>query len=255
MSAKPLHPGERAARRAREQWGLGLTEPVRDMLEVAEDRQGVPVLIERFNNDGIAGVLLRHGSGDSFVAVNADHNPVRQRFTLAHELGHLYMGHQPRVELSSELFGSTRDPQEVEANYFAAELLAPRAAITGWLEDRDLVAEAAAPDTAAQLALEFGIAFPTAAYRLERVGAIGPTAKQRLVEELFSQAAALVNRHASHRLRDTIQSLAEGGSYPRMPKHTLLYATEARAADLLDEEEYDAIVAEQPVVDSADWVA
>jgi Zn-dependent peptidase ImmA (M78 family) len=254
MSAKLLHPGERAARRAREHWGLGPTEPVRDVLEVAEERQGVPVLIDHFNNDRIAGVLLSHGSGDSFVAVNADHNAVRQRFTLAHELGHLYMGHQPRVELSAELFGPTRDPQEVEANYFAAEFLAPRAAITSWLEDRDLVAEAAAPDTAAQLALEFGIAFPTAAYRLERVGAIGPTAKQRLVQELSSQAAALVNLHASHRLRDTIQTLAEGGSYPRVPKRTLLYASEARAADLLDEDEYEAIVADQPAVNSADWV-
>jgi Zn-dependent peptidase ImmA (M78 family) len=254
MSAKPLHPGERAARRAREHWGLGATEPLRDVLEVAEERQRVPVLIDHFDNDRIAGVLLRHSSGDSFVAVNADHNAVRQRFTLAHELGHLYMGHQPRVELSAELFGRARDPQEVEANYFAAELLAPRAAITSWLEDRDLIAETTAPDTAAQLALEFGIAFSTAAYRLERVGAIGPTAKQRLVEELSSQAAALVNLHASHRLRDAIQTLAEGGNYPRVPKLTLLYASEARAADLLDENEYKAIVADQPAVNSADWV-
>jgi hypothetical protein len=48
--------------------------------------------------------------------------------------------------------------------------------------------------------------------------------------------------------------LAEGGSYPRVPKRTLLYASEARAADLLDEDEYEAIVADQPAVNSADWV-
>ncbi len=255
MSARPLHPGERAARRAREHWGLAQTQPVRDLLEVAEDREQVPVLIERFDNDRIAGVLLKHGSGESFVAVNADHNPVRQRFTLAHELGHLCMGHQPRVELSSDLFGATRDPQEVEANYFAAELLAPRAAITGWLENQELIADAAAPDTAARLALEFGIAFPAAVYRLERVGAIGPTAKQRLIDELSNRAATLVGRHAPHRLRDTIQTLAEDDRYPRVPKRTLLYASEARAADLLDEQEYEAIVAEQPAVNSADWVS
>ena len=54
-----------------------------------------------------------------------------QRFTCAHELGHLYMSHQPSLDderiLRRAPFSatSTVDPQEREADAFAAMFLAP----------------------------------------------------------------------------------------------------------------------------------
>jgi Zn-dependent peptidase ImmA (M78 family) len=61
----------------------------------------------------------------------------RRRFTLAHELGHLVMRHhQYRLQNAPEVDGrlrdgdevwEPRDPIEVEANQFAAELLMPLA--------------------------------------------------------------------------------------------------------------------------------
>src|SRR3712207_7408724 len=52
----------------------------------------------------------------------------RQRFTLAHELGHVRCGHAPAVDVDTiaDLANRT-DPLEVQANAFAAELLLPRA--------------------------------------------------------------------------------------------------------------------------------
>src|SRR3712207_2497521 len=54
----------------------------------------------------------------------------RQRFTLAHELGHVRCGHAPAVDVDTiaDLANRT-DPLEVQANAFAAELLLPRAAV------------------------------------------------------------------------------------------------------------------------------
>jgi Zn-dependent peptidase ImmA (M78 family) len=81
------------------------------------------------------------------IAVNRRHHPNRKRFTMAHELGHLVMRHTkyrledhsildgPRArpgtdeasEGGEEIEMDSRDPVEVEANQFAAELLMPLA--------------------------------------------------------------------------------------------------------------------------------
>jgi hypothetical protein len=60
-------------------------------------------------------------------AVTADGKPyVRQRFTVAHELGHFFMHKKPIVDRARVLRRSLQwDRKELEANVFAAELLTP----------------------------------------------------------------------------------------------------------------------------------
>lgn len=67
------------------------------------------------------------------IVVNAHDAPVRQRFTIAHELGHLLIHrystahadgrYQVRFRNEKSASGSVRE--EIEANQFAAELLMP----------------------------------------------------------------------------------------------------------------------------------
>ncbi len=67
------------------------------------------------------------------IIVNSGHAPVRQRFTIAHELGHLLLhrysqlhadaGFKVRFRDENSSLGSIRE--EIEANQFAAELLMP----------------------------------------------------------------------------------------------------------------------------------
>lgn len=253
MSSPPPHSGEKAAREARRTLGLDLTQPIPDLLDVAERRFGVPVLIDCFDDHRIAGVLL-HDRGDAFIAINADHAAVRQRFTLAHEIGHLHMRHQPRVEMVADLFGSSRDPQEIEANYFAAEFLAPRAAVVAWLEEEELLERADDPSTVARLALHFGIAFPAAAYRLERAGAISRRAKKRLIEALQMAGSDLARQYAADRLMDELEAIWRERRYPRAPRQTASLAERARSAGLLTDEEFNVIVGKQPDVDFAEWL-
>ena len=258
MTATALHSGEAAARNQRRQLGLDLSRPISDLLDIAEAGLHIPVLVDPFGDEAIAGVLLRSVDSDCFVAVNADFGAVRQRFTLAHELGHIHMGHQPRVDLAADVFGRGRNPQEVEANYFAAELLAPRPAVMSWLEEHELVAAADQASTVVQLALVFGIAFPTTCFRLERAGAISSRAKERLLAELAggsNLSAELLQRYKGHRLTDSLEALADAGAYPRTPSKTVEYAETARAKGLLDEEEYRAIVPAPRELDLNDWVS
>lgn len=71
--------------------------------------------------DEISGMQATY-KGISFIRYNSSHSVKRNRFTVAHELGHAVLGHTApcnRGQLGS------KDPHEVEANQFAAELLTP----------------------------------------------------------------------------------------------------------------------------------
>ncbi len=59
-------------------------------------------------------------SGHWYAFLNSAHGPRRRRWTLAHEVGHVALGHTGQVHL----FGERRADQTA-ANRFAAELLMP----------------------------------------------------------------------------------------------------------------------------------
>ncbi|WP_408589299.1 ImmA/IrrE family metallo-endopeptidase [Novosphingobium sp.] len=75
--------------------------------------------------------------GISIIGVNALHHPNRQRFTMAHELGHHVMHHEAingtvhvdkgfaMILMRDDLAAQGTDRMEIEANAFASELLMP----------------------------------------------------------------------------------------------------------------------------------
>ncbi len=253
MSELPLHPGEKLARATLRRYRLPAGQPPKDLIGSIETKAHVPVLVDRFKDDEIAGVLLRQADDESFIAINADHLPVRQRFTLAHEWGHIEAGHTPRVELAAELFrASSKDPQEAEANYFAAELLAPREAVQQWVTEHKPAGDLDAA-TAAQMAMHFGIAFPAACYRLERAGAIDTAHKNTLVSRLAADGRSYAQRFEKQRYLDALEEIAKNGVYPRVPEVMKAYASEALSCELIDEEEYDEIMGARDRLDA--WFA
>ncbi|MGM0535532.1 MAG: ImmA/IrrE family metallo-endopeptidase [Pseudomonadota bacterium] len=60
-------------------------------------------------------------------AFNHDEAPVRQRFTQAHELGHVLLDHvsKEHTRLRDTTFNDRGDWREIDANAFAAELIMP----------------------------------------------------------------------------------------------------------------------------------
>lgn len=86
--------------------------------------------------EGLSGFLLvDHSTGNRVIGVNAAHHVHRQRFTLAHEIGHHVLEHEGRLHIDedrkislnarSPLSSTGENSDEVEANAFAAELLMP----------------------------------------------------------------------------------------------------------------------------------
>ena len=95
----------------------------------------LPELVEQVFGADVAAVEL--GSDFDGIAVSSpevklvvlatSHVPARQRFTLAHELGHLLSGDDQEVHLDRDVYDKTqsKDPSEQRANAFAAALLMP----------------------------------------------------------------------------------------------------------------------------------
>ncbi len=81
--------------------------------------------------DDISGILYRDEL-QTVIGINSTHSKARQRFTIAHEIGHLvlhkgelFVDQTVRVNFRDKRSSLAEDQQEIEANKFAAELLMP----------------------------------------------------------------------------------------------------------------------------------
>lgn len=72
--------------------------------------------------DNISGTIIRQENLNA-IGVNSNHPEVRQRFSIAHELGHFLLGHD-HAHIVDDTFDKPTD-KEQEANKFAAEILMP----------------------------------------------------------------------------------------------------------------------------------
>lgn len=107
------------------------------------------------DNDGCSTILL----GTPRIFVSNRRSPERQRFTIAHELGHILLGHiGGGVALVNREPSPTDNPIEHEANVFASRLLAPACVLWG-LDLHD----------ATDIARVCRISMQAAAYRAQRM--------------------------------------------------------------------------------------
>lgn len=81
----------------------------------------------------VSGVLVRQGNS-AIIGTNSTQSPQRQRFTIAHELGHFllhegitnHVDRSYRVNFRSAESAQATNVEEIEANYFAASILMPK---------------------------------------------------------------------------------------------------------------------------------
>ena len=106
------------------------------------------------DNDGYSTII--DGRGVIFVSDRCIQ--ARQRFTAAHELGHILLGHVGKYQLVNREPSSKDNPIEQEANVFASRLLAPACVL--W------ALNARTPEEIAALCQ---ISYQAASYRAERM--------------------------------------------------------------------------------------
>lgn len=206
---------DRAARSLRDAWGLGVN-PVPNMVELLEER-GIKVLtIDIEDIDGLTAQVRRRGHRAApVVVVNSTHTAERQRFTLAHELGHLV------TDVSSNL------DDEAAAYRFAGAFLIPAEVLWGEVGKRRT---AVSIGELVSLKGLFGVSAQALTHRCKDLGIIGPTLYAHLFAEFkrrgwrtppYAEPRPLPKEASRRFERLCLRALAEGAF------------SEARAAELL----------------------
>lgn len=151
-----------------------ITEPPVPVERLAREA-GAVVSYQPFDAEDISGLLYRAPNAAPVIGINSNNAKVRQRFTIAHELGHLSLHGNRELILERHVQLNFRDAtsstatkqEEIEANQFAAELLMPerlldqslRSLVKGRpLSDVDIVRRLARRFEVSQQAMEFRLA-------------------------------------------------------------------------------------------------
>jgi Zn-dependent peptidase ImmA (M78 family) len=208
MAGKDSNTGAKRARQTRAELGLGAGAPVGCLLTVVERQLELPVVVAALPHD-IAGCCW-HDGARVVLWVNGTHAAVRQRFTLAHEVGHVRCRHDARVAIDTyeTLAGRTTDSREIQANAFAAELLAPAEGVRAMVERQPTL------DDVVLVAARFGISTVAALYRLNALGLTTryKTLKQEIDEGMHTAAW---DRLAPKPVADVIADI-ERATLPRL---------------------------------------
>jgi Zn-dependent peptidase ImmA (M78 family) len=169
---------EAEARRLLEKYRI-LEPPV----PVEHIARGEGAQIARHHFEGWESGFVLRDNGCTIIGVNTRTSPRRQRFTIAHEIGHLLLhegkplivDHSVRVDWRDEVSAMATDSQEIMANAFAAALLMPAELIFSHL--KQYVANIAQTDRLlsrddliTQLARTFDVSTEAMGYRLINLG-------------------------------------------------------------------------------------
>ena len=209
---------EQAAHNLRSYWGVGIN-PIRNLVELLEDR-GIKILLIPLsdNIDGLTSRVRRNytKSTSSVIVANQNQSGERQRFTIAHELGHMVL------EVGSGI------DEEKASHRFAAAFLMPaetlRAEIgkfrksMGWSE-------------LFELKRIFGVSVQALTYRCMELGIFNKSLFQFLFNEFKRQGW----RSYPYQEPFAIKKIEEPTRFVRLCYRALAedLISEAKAAELL----------------------
>jgi Zn-dependent peptidase ImmA (M78 family)/transcriptional regulator with XRE-family HTH domain len=173
---------ETLAEGLRQTWSLG-TNPIPDLIDTLESK-GIRVIgtdaDDQGKFDGLAGTV----DGVPLIVVGLHWHGDRQRFTLAHELGHLVLAGRVALRPRAGPEARTRsDPLERLCNRFAGAFLMPRQAVIGHLGAQRRQLE---PNELVLLKHEYGLSMQACLFRALDAGVID-AATHRGLFRLFSE--------------------------------------------------------------------
>ena len=146
---------------------------------------GIPLLFRPLNN--LLGAVVVFSGGRRGIIVTTKRDLHVQRFTLAHELGHILLGHDSRFDSTIELAGknasNSRPAEEVAADTFASELLCPKSLLLDVAKKKTWNRCALQqPEHIYQLSLRLGISYQAACWSLVNTGVLKHAEATKLTE-------------------------------------------------------------------------
>src|SRR4051794_404705 len=137
-------------------------------------QKDIPTMFQKL--DKLLGAFLDEGGSKGVIVTTQRQLPV-QRYTAAHELGHVMLRHQPSADMEDILARSPfvdredgrYDVQEIQANVFASHLLIPRWLLVKHMQRQEWsAADLANPDVVYQLSLRLGASYAATCHALQQ---------------------------------------------------------------------------------------
>ncbi|WP_044211483.1 ImmA/IrrE family metallo-endopeptidase [Flammeovirga sp. OC4] len=126
---------EKKAAEFREKWGLGTTEPI--VLKSLLQKLNVITLFKPLSPN-FSGMAIK-AEENRFMLINANHSFGRQRFSICHELYHLFVQENFTPHQSSAGNEKSEDKEERNADLFASNLLLPKDGLIKHIPDEELL--------------------------------------------------------------------------------------------------------------------
>ncbi|UNY99760.1 ImmA/IrrE family metallo-endopeptidase [Zhouia spongiae] len=134
--------------------------------------------------DGFSGMAIKIEKDKSspfrFILVNSNHPIGKQHFTVCHELYHLFVQEKFTSRFCNTGKFNTKDPEEFNADWFAAFLLLPTSGIESLIPDTEIVKDKIKLKTILKIEHFFGCSRAALLYRLFKLGYIS----QKYYDEL-----------------------------------------------------------------------
>jgi Zn-dependent peptidase ImmA (M78 family) len=211
--------GSASAARFRQDHHLGV-QPLGDLVEVIEQATGIDVAVLDVGPDE-HGLTMRDPSrGTVFIGVARTRNPMRQRSTLAHELGHVLFEDWVDNDRGD---WSDRSPAEIRADAFARHLLVPAEGLREFITARSTIGSSAL----SAVVQRFLVSPQIAAIALRQAGYIDEATKQEWMTLSAPQLAARFG------WTDQYQALQASSDRRRAPQRLLARAITGYAEGVL----------------------
>lgn len=156
----------------------GITQPPVDVERLAII-EGAVVIKEPTDND-TSGFIYQAPGVPAVIGINSNHSPVRRRFTIAHELGHLVLHSKSELHIDHSVVrmrdkraSEGIDEDEMEANRFAAEVLMPEAFLRADLQKLGLHTAADDGEAISALARKYQVSVQAMTIRLTSLNLVG----------------------------------------------------------------------------------
>jgi Zn-dependent peptidase ImmA (M78 family)/transcriptional regulator with XRE-family HTH domain len=233
----PIEWGETTAAAVRSEWGIA-NGPLIDLIDTIEGRSDVIVAVSQLP-ETVDGLAVRDPEmPTALIAVARTRSWARQRFTIAHELGHLIAGDQVIETVKTAAGRST--PNESAASEFARNLLIPQSDLRNISEH---LAGRWGPRDIAKIAWQYRVSPDVVAIQLRRLNLITETQLARfrgLPTDVWSvlggwapEGEALSAAASTRRVPPVLMARAtEAWSRALLPVETIARLTGDEAAEL-----------------------
>lgn len=228
-SLDPRVEGEDAARSVRAMLGLG-DEPALGLDERFEAEAGLRIFYLDHLPAKLAAFLIWTDEMGACVAINRAHPPQRQRWSLAHEVGHFLRDREVGDVLDDD--DPLRQPGEIFPEAFAKEFLLPSSGVQKRFAERCRAGKFTAMDLRG-LSTTFGVSFQAMALRLEELRLLPKGSYEKIVRSGLRPKDLAKGDHASVRRGDGRLGLPERYVALAVSAHDQEMLSESELAEML----------------------